>query len=835
MRGARCGGAWGLVILLAASSSAQDTGSLSLEELLQTKITTATKTQVSLRDAPAAFTVITRADIQRYGYRRLSDALARVPEVHTHYQGFATTADFRGFWQSDVHRRVLYLLNGRKLNDAFQTGDFDNSDLVGDLSNVERIEIIRGPGAALYGTVAVLGVVNIITRPVPPDTKTTGEVRVAAEDIGSSGPFGRKYQAAIRHRFSKQATLSADLYWFDNELDYDTGTSGLARPWDGTAALGPGRARVFGSPSFLYKIDADFATNRAETSVARVPNGTISATFRDFTLQGFLHSRSASQVWPLASTTFAHPDSRRGIGLGSVALDWKPRKGRLAEWDASAHVSYNLYTTHTCLDFSDEDFVLGADGRPLTPVPGGPPLTLAGRLGLSYVRLPAVIGPSGELYGAGHGVDPSFLTSPVLAAHGGGVQNFYEGIDKSWSFEMQASPIKTETLLVSAGANYVVADFENLSWNRFRDGTFHSWTVLPASMSSGSAHGLWAQAIWTPLPKLTVTAGSRFDHQVVDEVSLHVGRMPYYVPVGVAPDVSYVPARLENETATDVTPRLAVNWSFGERSSVRLIYAEAFRAVPPDELIRLQGGQADSERTRNYEAIVTHGIGDSVNLSVNAFRLDGNVLYGGNYNNRTGLFQYGSGSGWRNTGASAVFQYRRHSGLEGWLHATAYDLEKPTDFFPFVRDYKKPGAPPLPTMYEPLDSPTLLVKAGASHRFLSGTTVAAEARYNGPLRTIVPVDQNVGDPSPTDPAQPNYLIHRAEPSFVLDLSLRQEVAPFGLRGGHVAAQVRDLTHGPAWGVLNQDQQQTWDANTFGLPNRIPGFGRRLYLQVGYRF
>src|SRR5690349_3983537 len=138
MRGARCGGAWGLVILLAASTSAQDTGSLSLEELLQTKITTATKTQVSLRDAPAAFTVITRADIQRYGYRRLSDALARVPEVHTHYQGFATTADFRGFWQSDVHRRVLYLVNGRKLNDAFQTGDFDNSDLVGDLSNVER-------------------------------------------------------------------------------------------------------------------------------------------------------------------------------------------------------------------------------------------------------------------------------------------------------------------------------------------------------------------------------------------------------------------------------------------------------------------------------------------------------------------------------------------------------------------------------------------------------------------------------------------------------------------------------------------------------------------------
>ena len=828
------GATFSLCAALSVPVSAQDASSLSLEDLLKTKITTATKTQMSVRDAPAALSVITRADIQRYGYRTLAEALARVPEVHTHYQGFSTTADFRGFWASDIQRRVLYLINGHKVNDAFQSGDLDDPGVVGDLANVERIEIIRGPGAALYGTVAVLGVVNVITRAVPPDTKTTGEVSAQAGDLGYRGSFSHKYQAAVRHRFSKRSALSADLYWFDEDLVYDTHTQGFARPWTSTAAEAPGVARSFGGPSFYTGIRADFASGTADPSVLRIPSGTVTATLGDWTLGAFAHSRRVSQVWPLASTTFGHPDSRRGIGIGAVSLEWRP-KGKLETWDVSARTAYSLYSSDTRLDFSNRDFILGPDGRPLVPAPGQPPLTSAGRLGLSYVFLPAFLGPQGERYGAGSGVDPSFLSPVVIDARGGGVQNHFVGIDKSLSFEVQASPVKTERLTVSGGANYVRSRFENLSWNRFRDGTFHSWTVVPQAESDGSAYGVWAQAIWTPFDALTLTAGSRFDRQVVDDVHLHVGRRQVYLPVGAPPALSFVPARVEDEAATDFTPRLAVNFRFNPRSSLRLIYAEAFRAVPPDEIIRLQGGDAASERTRNYEAILSVGLSESVNLSVNAFRLEGNVLYGGNYNSATGVFQYGKGSGWKNNGASVVLQYRAPGGWEGWLHATGYDLEKPTDFFAFVRDYKRPGAPPLPTMFEPLDSPTLLVKSGASYRFLSDTTLAAEVRYNGPITTIVPVDQNVGDPSPADPSQPNFLLHESDRSFVVDLSARQELARFGLRGGFLAAQVRDLLDGPAWGVLNQDQQQTWDRNTWAQPNQLPGLGRRFYVQVGYRF
>jgi outer membrane receptor protein involved in Fe transport len=823
-----------LMLWTAGPVRPQDTGALSLEDLLKTKITTATKTQVSVRDAPAALTVITRADIQRYGYRNLTEALARVPEVHTHYQGFSTTADFRGFWQSDINRRILYLVNGQKVNDPLQSGDFDDPGVFADLSNVERIEIIRGPGAALYGTVAVLGVVNVITRAVPPDTKTSGDVSVQAGDFGSSGSFSQKVQASIRHRLGKGAALTADLYWFDEELTYDTHTQDLARPWTSTAAEAPGIARVFAGPSFLYGIDADFASGTADPHVARIPNGHVALGVGDWTLGAFAYSRRASQAWPLASTTFAHPDSRRGVGVGSVFLEWKP-KGKLERWDLSARVARTLYGSDTRLDFSNQDFILGPDGRPLVIAPGAPPLTLAGRLGLSYVLLPAFLSPQGERYGAGSGVDPSFLSPLVIDAKGGGVQDYFVGLDKSWSFEAQASPVKSATVQASVGVSVVTADFENLSWNRFRDGTFHSWTVVPQASSSGSAYGVWGQLIWTPLSRLTLTAGSRFDRQDVDDVHLHVGQRQVYLPAGAPPTGTFVPAQVKEATATDFTPRLAANWSFSDQASLRVLYAEAFRAVPPDEIIRLQGGHADSERTRNYEAILSVGLGERVNVTANAFRLEGNVLYGGNYNSASGVFQYGKGSGWNNTGGSLVLQYRVPSGIEAWLHASAYRLRKPTDFFPFVRDYKQPGAPPLPTMYEPLDSPTLLLKSGASYRFLSDTTVSAEVHVNGPITTIVPVDQNVGDPSPSDPAQPNFLLAESRRTFTVDLSARQELAHVGLRGGFVAAQVRDLLDGPAWGVLNQDQQQTWDRNTWAQPNQLPGFGRRLYVQAGYRF
>ncbi len=817
----------GVLLAAAAPASSQDADGeryreMSLEELLQIKITTATKTAVSLREAPAALTVITRADIQRYGYRTLNEALARVPEVHSHYEGYLTAADFRGLWSYDIQRRVLYLLDGRRLNDPLHTGDFE-PDVIGDLSNVERIEVIRGPGAALYGTVAVLGVVNIITRKVPANGKTSLELAVSADDLGTGSSFSQRYRAGLQHRFSKAASFSASLYWFDEGLAYDAGVEGHPAAWRSTASPEPGRASISADSALYFDLDSDF-TRGPRSTLRRVPSGSLALQAGEFTLGAFLHARRASLVWPLANSTFGHPDNRRGAAAGTVYLEWKPKW----TWDLVARASRQLYGVGGRLDFSNSDYILAPSGT-------ATPLSLARRVAGAVLVVPPLVGAGGERYGVGSGVDPSFLSSPFIDSRGGGIQAFLESLSKAWNAEVEASPLKTDQLRLSLGASYVSATFENLNWNRFRDGSFHSWSTIPGAASEGSAYGIWAQAIWSPTPKLTITAGSRYDRQMASDTRLQLGgEKQLYASVGVPPNVVLAPSRVRDKVSNDFTPRVAANWSLGERSSARLIYAEAFRAVPPDEVIRLATGEAASEKTKDYEAILSHGLTDSLNVSLSAFRLDGNVLYGGNYSNATRAFQYGKGSGWSNTGGSAVVQYRGRSGIEGWLHLTLYHLRKPTDFFSFVRDYKVAGAPPLPTMHEPLDSPTFLIKAGASRRFRSDTTVAGELYYSGAATTLIPVNQNLGDPDPGDPSQPNFRLHKTPRSLTLNLNLRQDLGRWGLRGVYLTVHGRDLLD-RTFGVLNQDEQQTWDANTYARPNQLPGLGRRLGIQAGYTF
>ncbi len=130
---------------------------LKKDEEAEIKVVTASRISENLSDAPASITVITREDIERYGYRNLAELLARVPEVYTHYTGNNFDTDFRGFFTNNTRRNVLFLINGHRINERFHFGDF-YADVIGDLNNIERVEVLRGPGGALYGSVAVQGV-----------------------------------------------------------------------------------------------------------------------------------------------------------------------------------------------------------------------------------------------------------------------------------------------------------------------------------------------------------------------------------------------------------------------------------------------------------------------------------------------------------------------------------------------------------------------------------------------------------------------------------------------------------------------------------------------------
>ena len=134
-----------------------------LEELLGLNFSLAAGRDQRLDDAPAIGSVITAEDIRRQGARTLEEALELVPgfEILTDSLGRGRIA-VRGVVAEGSSANVLILFNGHRLNDHFN-GGATAVNLRIPLYNVQKIEIIRGPGSALFGTNAFLAVINIIT------------------------------------------------------------------------------------------------------------------------------------------------------------------------------------------------------------------------------------------------------------------------------------------------------------------------------------------------------------------------------------------------------------------------------------------------------------------------------------------------------------------------------------------------------------------------------------------------------------------------------------------------------------------------------------------------
>ena len=136
---------------------------LSIEELLQMEVTSVSKKSEQLFDAAAAIFVITQEDIKRSGVRSVPEALRMVPGLQVaHINGSTYAITARGFdeWFSN---KLLVLIDGRSVYTPLFSGVFwDVQDTV--IEDVQRIEVIRGPGATLWGSNAVNGVINIITK-----------------------------------------------------------------------------------------------------------------------------------------------------------------------------------------------------------------------------------------------------------------------------------------------------------------------------------------------------------------------------------------------------------------------------------------------------------------------------------------------------------------------------------------------------------------------------------------------------------------------------------------------------------------------------------------------
>ena len=136
---------------------------MSLEELLSTEITTLSRKAESLGNAPAAVHVISQTDIRRSGARTIPDLLRMVPGMQVaQIDGSKWAVTSRGA-NGRFANKLLVLMDGRTLYNPLLSGVYwDVQDT--DLDAIERIEVVRGPGATMWGSNAVNGVVNIITK-----------------------------------------------------------------------------------------------------------------------------------------------------------------------------------------------------------------------------------------------------------------------------------------------------------------------------------------------------------------------------------------------------------------------------------------------------------------------------------------------------------------------------------------------------------------------------------------------------------------------------------------------------------------------------------------------
>jgi len=168
--------------LLAVTVAAQvpqnipDVTSITLEDLMNLQVTSVSKRTQKLANAAAAIFVITQEDIRRSGASSIPEALRMVPGLEVaRIDENKWAIGSRGF-NGRFDNKLLVLIDGRSVYTPLFSGVYWNvQDVV--LEDVDRIEVIRGPGATLWGANAVNGVINIITKPA----KSTQSALFAAE------------------------------------------------------------------------------------------------------------------------------------------------------------------------------------------------------------------------------------------------------------------------------------------------------------------------------------------------------------------------------------------------------------------------------------------------------------------------------------------------------------------------------------------------------------------------------------------------------------------------------------------------------------------------------
>jgi iron complex outermembrane receptor protein len=220
-----------------AQATAYDLSAMSLEQLMEVEVSLTSRTETPLFETPAATFVLTRDDIRRSAARSLPELLRLVPGMQVaRIDGSRWAVSARGFGHRFANK-LLVLLDGRHVYSPYFAGVFwEVADV--DVDEIERIEVVRGPGGTLWGANAVNGIVNVVTRPAGDspglDVHALHGVDRADRSLsvrqGGAAPVGGAYRVhasyAGQDAFTDATGSDADDSWEKREL-------GLRADWEG--------------------------------------------------------------------------------------------------------------------------------------------------------------------------------------------------------------------------------------------------------------------------------------------------------------------------------------------------------------------------------------------------------------------------------------------------------------------------------------------------------------------------------------------------------------------------------------------------------------------------
>lgn len=274
----------GVIILparAADSIKANDFGNMTIEELMQVPLSIS-RTDTRLSQSPAAAYVITSEDIRRSGATSIPEALRGAPGIEVarvDQHSWAVTA--RGF-NDTFANKLLVMIDGRTVYTPLFSGVFwDVQDTV--LDDIDRIEIVRGPGSTLWGANAVNGVINIVTKTA---AQTQGGLISAGAGTGEIG-FG-----SVRYggRITDDIHYRVYMKYFDRD-----DTKLPAHSEDGDWQMLRGGFRVDWVPNLIYE--------------------NASLPLNELTLQGDIYSGDVDQFF---HTTVAAPAGLQDVLVRDV-------------------------------------------------------------------------------------------------------------------------------------------------------------------------------------------------------------------------------------------------------------------------------------------------------------------------------------------------------------------------------------------------------------------------------------------------------------------------------------------------------------------------------------